>query len=125
VVLTNQTVASEDVASPCTAGYKLLAAGDAQKTNLAEVYVNITGQWETGGTAGSAYEYFCTVNSGTLDGGSSPTGAWTSLGFDRTFEVTRSTTGAANANITIQIRRADTMVELDSATIDITATVTT
>jgi hypothetical protein len=123
VNITNRTIDSEDVASPCTAGYRLQSSGQAQETNLTETYVNILGEWETGGAAGNLYEVFCTENSGSVTG--SLTGQWLSLGTTRTWEVTQSVTGVNTANITVQIRRADTQAVLDTATHDITATVST
>lgn len=121
VSISNRTIDSEDVSSPCTAGYRLLSSGQAQETNATETYINIAGEWETGGSAGSLYEAYCTVNSGSLSSGTTDT--WVSLGSNQTWEVTRSTTGVNTANITVQIRRADTQVVLDTATHDITATV--
>lgn len=57
--------------------------------------------WLTGGLPAN-YEIFATLNSGTLNLGT--TGSWLNLGTTRTWRVQRSTVGSAVANITLQIR---------------------
>lgn len=128
--VSNQTIESEVVDPPdttVTTGYKLLAAASfakAQKKNAAgTAYVNITGDWETGGFDSGDYDCQATLNSGTLDGGSDATGSWLSLSTTRTWEVTRTNVGANSANLTIEIRDATTLAVLDSGTINLTATV--
>lgn len=72
--------------------------------------------------AGSDYEVFATLNSGTLDSGT--TGSWLGLGTTRSWGVTRSSLGTKSAQIGLEIRRVGTVNVLGSCTVDLSAEVT-
>lgn len=71
------------------------------------------------------YEARCTLNSGTLSGGSG-TGSWLALSSNRSWYVQRAAgegVGLSQANITVEVRKIGTTTVLDSATVDIYAAI--
>lgn len=122
--ISNRTPTAESVdPANATAGYRLGSDGQAQETNVSGTYVDISGEWETGGLPGSLYECRVTVTSGTLSSGTS--GSWLSLGSTQTWTRTRSGIGSNAVTFTVEIRDANTLTVLDTATVTLTATVTT
>lgn len=120
--ISNQTATTEKVdPTVATAGYRLLNTGIAQKTNIAGTYINISGEWETGGAAESNYDAFVTVTSGSLSSGTS--GSWLNLGTSRTWTRSRSGVGTSTCIFTLQIRDTNTLTVLDTATITLEAVV--
>lgn len=120
--VTNQTAYTEKISpTDATAGYKLLSNGIAQKTSINGTYVSISGEWETGGSPGSAYDAYVTVTSGSLSTGTA--GSWVNLGTNRTWTRLRSGVGTSTCIFTVQIRDANTLTVLDSASITLTAVV--
>jgi len=106
----------------CSAGIRLNADGHVQ-------YMTPAGQWtdanvpsgEWLGTGGRDYWVRCTVNSGTLDVGT--TGSWLALDTDRIFNEVQATEGVDTANITLEIAADDAGAEvLTTAVFDISAT---
>jgi hypothetical protein len=84
----------------------------------ARAYVDVSGSeedqdtfnWLTNG-AGANYQVHATLNSGTLSTGT--TGSWLAMSSTRSWETTGS------ANLTIKIRDAHTLTELDSCTVSL------
>lgn len=77
------------------------------------------------GIDASLYEVHCAQNSGdTLRGASDVLSTWLALSSSRQWGLSVTGTNTKTANLTVQIRRASDSVVLDTATIDITATVT-
>lgn len=69
----------------------------------------VTGNWYTPTTAGVGTGKYvrCTVNSGSLSGGSSATGSWLQINTNRSWNCQRGSTpaefGTSEANITIEV----------------------
>ncbi len=104
--------------------YELESGGDVNTSTATTGGTTDVGDWITPkAAAGDAYEARVTVNSGSLTSGTEDT--WLALGTTRRWERSRTTIGSDNVNFTVEIRRASTGQVLDSATIDLTATVTT
>ena len=77
------------------------------------------------GDIAANYEVLVTETVGAMTSG--PVGAWTNLGTDREWVVTRTGAtgpGSTSCTATFQIRKVGTTTVLDSATITLTATVT-
>ena len=130
--LTNRTVDQEEFNPPGTTDARAWYRVD----NDGRVYYSLLngstsapalGEWKFGGVNDqvSDYEVRCTVNSGTLDGSSSATGTWLACTTDREWGVTRAqpTLGNTSAQITVEIRNTDDLTVHTSATIDLTATI--
>lgn len=104
-----------------TAGYQLNSSGAEQQfTQSGTTTINT---WLSSGSAAS-YDVMATLNSGALTGGSA-TGVWLNLASTRNWSVQRTsnTPGSNSANLTIQIRPAGGGATIDSAVVDLTATV--
>jgi hypothetical protein len=89
-------------------------AGGINPTNLE--------QWCTPTNQSSNYEALVTVTGGTLSGGSG-TGTWLALSTTRNWYVEQLTSGSQLCQFTVQIRKIGTGTVLDTATIDLEATV--
>lgn len=124
VAISNQTL-SQTTVDPVDArkGYKLKNTGVAvQVTGVAETEASLENWVTPTGAAGAAFEARVTVNSGLLSGGAGA-GSWLTLDTDREWYVRQNSVGTQTANITVEIRDAASTTVLDSATIDLTATV--
>lgn len=84
----------------------------------------ISGEWMQPQSVSDAanYECFVSVDSGSLDGGT--TGSWMACNSGPTWSIIRVTTGIKTATITISIRLIGTTVTLTSAQIILIAKVT-
>lgn len=103
-----------------TSGYQLNSSGAEQE--ITTFGTSTFNTWLLSGAA-SSYEVFATLNSGTLTSGT--TGAWLNLGSTRSWTVTRTNNAAGtnSASLTIQIRPAGGGAVLDSAGVNLNATV--
>lgn len=80
-----------------------------------------SGRWlSLGGTAAN-YDYRATLVTGTLSSGT--TGAWTNLASPASFNVVRSSLGAKTCQLTLEVGLAGEDTALRSATITLTALV--
>lgn len=103
-----------------TAGYQITSGGLEQQFNPSTSTLNT---WLSSGSAAS-YDVMATLNSGALTSGSG-TGVWLNLGTTRNWSVQRTSNiaGTNSANLTISIRPAGGGATIDSATVQLTATV--
>lgn len=115
--LTDQNVSSTGALSR-TAGYRLNTSGIAE--SLIQAAYTTLETWLLIG-ASSAYECRATLNSGTLSSGT--TGSWLALSSSREWTCVDSISDASpvEANLTIEIRNASTLVVQDSATVTLYA----
>jgi len=120
VRLANAAVSDSNVGSPSVAGYTLKANGEIIHTDGSGG--STAGQWITpAALAGGNYECRVTVNSGALTTGTA--NSWLALSSDRSWTCQQFTTGAAEAVIAVEIRRADTAQVVASATVTLSAVV--
>lgn len=125
--ITNKTATAQSVApSGVTATYTLANTGVASYSfwnGSSNTTPAISGEWLTVGT-GADFECFCTLNSGTLNSGT--TGTWMALSTTRAWTClfTSGSAGSNSASITVQLRRVSDSVVVSSATISLTATLT-
>lgn len=135
VVIVNHTLTGEDSeittpAASAAAQYRINADGTAESLMTGNgctpaapggLYM---GEWLVGGGNPNDFEVRATLNSGTLTSGT--TGTWLAPSTSPSWRVaaTRGTVGssAQSANLTIEIRRATTLVVVASATIVLSAT---
>ena len=107
--------------SSASASYELQLDGDI--VTYENGVPTDTGDWIIPrSAAGGDYEVYATLNSGTLDSGT--TGSWLGLGTSRSWGVTRSSLGTDSAQIGLEIRRVGTVNVLGSCTVDLNAEVT-
>jgi len=99
-----------------TAGYRLNSSGVAE--SLEGVAYATVGQWIAIGTSDD-FECRATITGGALSSGT--TGAWLSLTSSREWKVTKTSSGVATADLTIEIRRASTGVVRATASITLEA----
>lgn len=101
---------------PATASFVLEADGDI----LSDTSSGSTdeGDWLAPKAGMDGFEALATLNSGTLDSGTTDTPVL--LGTTRVWNVTQSTPGTQTANLTIIIRRPGGPT-LDSTTVDLSA----
>lgn len=122
IAITNQTI-SAGVFSPDTAeaGYRLNSNGKVYKNqngSLTEIET-----WCTPTSEASNYEARVTVVSGVTPTGT--IGSWVALSSTREWTVQEPTPGnTSTSTFTVEIRRTGTTTVLDSATIELIATVT-
>ncbi len=119
VSISNANVSDIQFSSLATAEYSLENDGDIIEG--ISTGPTDTGDWITPtSAAGSGYEVRATLDSGSLDSGT--TGSWLSLGTTRTWGVAAaSTPSSQSASLTIEIRDASSLVVLDSATVNLSA----
>ena len=121
IAITNQTI-SAGVFSPDTAeaGYRLNSNGKVYKNqngSLTEIET-----WCTPTSEASNYEARVTLISGTTPSGS--VGTWVALSSTRDWTIQETIPGDTDtSSFTVEIRRTGTTTVLDSATIDLSATV--
>jgi hypothetical protein len=122
VKLTGGNLHNSRTDATCSAGVRLNADGTVQYMTPAGAWTAATvptGEWL--GTGGRDYWVRCTVNSGTLDVGT--TSSWLSLDTDRLFNEVQATAGVDTANITLEIAADSSGSEvLATAVFDISAT---
>lgn len=114
-VLPRVQISPRTLADPNTDGfiaYELLASGVAQRVSGSLGTLTYAGEWRVRG-ASADYEVRATLNSGSLDAGSSATGSWLALTSSRSWF--RDFDG--NADLTIEIRDAASLVVLASANV--------
>jgi hypothetical protein len=104
------------------AGYQLSSAGDVEELTGLGPTVTDVGDWISPKLGMGNYEVRATLNSGT-----SPTGSalntWLVLSTSRFWQIQRTTIGTNLSQLLIEIRLASSGVVMDSATIDLEATV--
>lgn len=98
-----------------TAFYELQSDGDTLTS------LGAGSDWLVGSTTGSNYECRATLVSGTLTSGT--TGSWLALSSDRRWSVTRSSLGIKSCTFTLEIGLAGANTAIKTATITITAQV--
>jgi len=81
------------------------------------------GPWIAPQTNMADYEIRATLESGTVNSPSDATGSWLSLSSDRLWNINRTSIGSNSATLTIEIRHAASGVIKDTATLVISATV--
>jgi hypothetical protein len=120
VQLSNRSISDTNVGSPSVAGYSLTSTGKVTET--IGVGSTTIGDWILpNGAAGANYECRATVNSGAVTTGT--TGTWLALSSTRAWTCQQFSVGAAEANLTIEIRSAITTQVLASATVALSAVV--
>lgn len=134
VNITNQTVTAADVqlfgtSASATAGYRLESDGDVYAKAIPDGDYLIEGWVSPAGAAGSEYEARATIVSNT-DVMNGTFNTWLSLGSNREWSIQADVSGSGldltnTAQITIDIRDANSTIILDSATIDLSATAST
>ena len=104
-----------------TATYTLESDGDVVTATTPGGSVD-AGDWiDPKASAPSDYEVRATLNSGTLNGGSSATGSWLALTSNRSWGVTQIVVGVADTvDLTIEIRKGSGAA-LASATVTLDA----
>lgn len=123
VAITDQTETKGSLdPADARAGYRLLNTGSAESgTGEGSIsYSAISGEWLVSGSA-SGYDVRATLNSGSLDTGT--TGSWLNLGTSRAWTVVVTEVGSQSANLTIEIRPAGGGATLASATVTLNCTV--
>ena len=123
ISITDQYVYDFD--SPDAYAYYFLTAGGQVEQSLEAGGINPTNleQWCTPTNQSSNYEALVTITSGTLSGGSGA-GTWLALSTTRNWFVTENQSGQQKlCQFTVQIRRIGTTTVLDTATIDLEASV--
>lgn len=110
VKISNRTLS--DSATDGFIAYELLASGVAQRVSGTLGTLTYAGEWRVRGVSAD-YEVRATLNSGSLDAGSSATGTWLALTSSRSWF--RDTDG--NASLTIEIRDASSLAVLASANV--------
>ncbi|TNE39197.1 MAG: hypothetical protein EP347_05035 [Alphaproteobacteria bacterium] len=120
--------ATSDVDS-CYAGWRFDTTGnvDLLASYGSESWSNNNHTWGTpasylGSNIGEFFQIRATLNSGSIDTGT--TGTWMNLSTTRTWKSSDTNSGGGGgntANLTIEIRRADTLVVIDSQTYTIEA----
>ena len=107
----------------CEAGLELGSDGDAKYAGADGVFSIAgvpLGEWRLRG--GADYWVRATLNSGTLDTGT--TGSWLALSTTREWTVARATVGTDTANITVEIATDDAGADIiETATFDLEAIV--
>jgi hypothetical protein len=105
--------------------FYILTAGGQVEQSIEAGGINPTNleQWCTPTAQASNYEALVTLTAGTLSGGSGA-GTWLALSTTRTWYVEEFTPGGSKlCQFTVQIRKIGTTTVLDTATIDLEATV--
>jgi hypothetical protein len=104
-----------------TATYTLESDGDVVTATTPLGSSDISDWIDPKASAPSDYEVKATLNSGTLNGGSSATGSWLALTTNRSWGVTQIIVGVADTgDLTIEIRKGSGAV-LASATVTLDA----
>lgn len=96
-----------------------------QSDGFAQANLDFSNRWITPTVGPDQYEVFATLNSGTLNTGT--TGTWLNLGATQTWTVlnTSDSASSVSANLTLQIRKVVTGTVISSATFTLKATVET
>ena len=107
--------------SPNTADleYQLTNTGKVQQRLDGGIWTDLE-DWVTPNGNAALYELKVTLNSGTLDAGT--TGSWVSLAGTQLYQVHQTSVGIQQANMTFEIRKASTAIVMATATIVLTAT---
>ena len=110
----------------------VVVSNTSPTTSNASITLNSTGGWTTtdaqsgnwlaGSNNGAAYDVRATLNSGSAGG--SGFGTWLQLNANRSWSQGQVAVGSTTSNITLEIRPTGGGANLDTATIDLTATVT-
>lgn len=115
--------ADSAILGPGTANaqFQLKSNGKVAKTNVNNTVVE-DGSWIRPNASASLYECFATLNSGTLNSGT--TGSWLALTSTRTWVKSKSSppSGSSTCELTIQIRKVGSAVT-ESTTVTLIATV--
>lgn len=121
VSITNQLISQSSFGSDAYARYQLDSDGKVYKFEgtTAGTPTTFIENWVTPNSAASNYECFATLNSGSLETGT--TGSWLALTSDRMWGVADTGGGAQAASLTIKIREVGTTTDLTSATISLLA----
>lgn len=111
-----------DVIDPtdATCVYRLENDGDVMATNGNNTVVD-RGDWIAPRINMALFEARVTVTSGSLSSGTA--GSWLSLATTREWQRNQTTIGTSSVQFTIEIRRASDGVVVDSATINMSASV--
>ena len=123
ISITDQYVA--DFSGGAAYAYYFLTAGGLVQSSIQAGGTGPTTleTWCTPTSQASNYEALITVTSGTLSGGSGA-GTWLALSTTRNWFVEEFSSGNTNScQFTVQIRRIGSVNVLDTATIDLSATV--
>ena len=109
--------------SDAYARYQLDSDGKVYKFTgtTASVPTTFVENWVSPNSAAGDYECFATLNSGSLQTGT--TGSWLALTSDRLWGTAVTGIGTQSASVTITIRKVGTTTNLASATITFEATV--
>ena len=122
ITLVGATELAVDFA-PATAGVGYQLASDGLEESgigtASSILYSTIGDWVTPTGNANLYEVRATLNFGAVSSGT--TGSWLALTSTRTWTVTRSVIGTANANLTIEVRRASDSVVVGSALVYLTA----
>lgn len=124
VDLTAQSISTTRAGATTSARYTLTSAGAVQRSNAnGTTFTTAVEDWISPlSAAGAGYDVYCTVNSGTLSAGGASEATWLSLGTSRLWQVTKGSLGTNVAQITVKIRDAASLVELETgAVIDLSA----
>jgi hypothetical protein len=120
ITIVNVTHTNTRVGTAATAFYRLESDGDVVRSQLGAAGDSDIGDWiEPRSAAGGTYETKVTVNTGSLDAGTS--GSWLALSSSREWSITQGSLGSKNVNFTVEIRQVGSSTTLKSATIDLTA----
>jgi hypothetical protein len=121
VAITNQTVSTLESGSAAYARYQLDSDGKVYKFTgtTAGTPTTFIEDWVDPNSEASNYECFATLNSGSLQTGT--TGSWLALTSDRMWGVADTGSGSQSAFLTIQIRETGTTTTLTSASISLSA----
>lgn len=102
-----------------TSTYDIDADGKERKNDSGSLAVFNT--WLISGVA-SDCEVRATVSSGSTPTGSA-TGSWLALSADRSWSLTKSTSGLDSSTLLIEVRNKNSLVVLDSATVKLIVSV--
>jgi hypothetical protein len=124
VSITNQTIVFGQISpNDAYARYQLDSDGKVYEYTgtTAGTPTTFIENWVDPTSEASNYECFATLNSGSLQTGT--TGSWLALTSDRMWGVAVTGIGTQTANLTIDIREVGTATNLASATISLEASV--
>lgn len=99
---------------------------EARSQDGANTSVTVADEWQDphGFTAGGSFEVRATFLSGDPLNTANMTGFWMNLAISRVWRTLRDTVGTSSSELFFEIRLKDTQAILASATISLTATVT-
>lgn len=118
ITLTDQAVSEDTPGAAALAQYSVNASGAVQETTIGGGTATLE-SWITPALGMSNYEVRATLNSGTLDSGTTAT--WLNCGTTRSWSCQRLSIGSQSANLTIEIRNATTLLVKDSCTVTLSA----